>query len=99
MTAVAALLLAAVCAARADYETQRWYFGDYPSRVGIVGINNEWTRICLGEERVWVDRRIGPFEFHVHPYVVVGIMSGTLLVIVFAAFFRRLYGRRCVKVV
>ena len=59
------LLLTALCfgfvvPVSADYESQRWYVGEYPHRVGIVGINDQVTKVCLGEERVWVDRVFGP---------------------------------------
>jgi hypothetical protein len=90
------ILLALVNTARADYESQRWYIGEYPHRIGVVGINDQVTQVCLGEERVWVDWAFGPYYLHIHPYAFLGIVSTITAVpiVLVALFFRRRYRRR-----
>ena len=65
-----------------------------PQKIGIIGINDEWTRICLGEERGNVGGAVGPFTLHINPFAFVGIASAlTVVPIVLGALFvRRRHG-------
>ena len=76
--------------ARADYESQRWTVGQEPHRIGIVGVNNDETRIYWGDESWDGHHLILP----VHPYTFVAIVNVPILGLLLALFLRRQYRRR-----
>jgi hypothetical protein len=77
--------------ARADYESQRWTVGQEPHRIGIVGVNNDETRIYWGDESWDGHHLILP----VHPYTFLAMVNVPILVFGIAFILRGRYRRRC----
>ena len=75
--------------ARADYESQCWAVGQYPHRIGIIGVNNDETRIFWGDES-WQGRSL---ILPVHPYTFVAMANVPVLSLLLAIFLRRRYRR------
>ena len=81
------------CAALAAARTAGAQSAQRSYRIGIIGINGEWTRICLGQENGWVDGALGPYDLHIHPYLFLAMV--VVPVVVGIAFFScRGYRRR-----
>ena len=93
---VTVLISSSCILARADYESQCWTFGQYPHRWGIVGINDEWTRISFGQE-FQVSETDGSWryiELHLHPHTFLAMVNLPVFAGVLAFFLRRRYRRR-----
>jgi hypothetical protein len=76
--------------ARADYESQVWAVGQYPHRIGIIGVNNDETRIFWGHES-WPERSL---IVPVHPYTFLAMVNVPIIGLVITFLLRRRYRSR-----